>query len=94
MFALLGYPNEEFDGFTIDEAYHIAAGVSYVRHADFRINPAHPPLVKLWMASLLDATTLPLSRFTRTEGGRVQIDCGSRGNIRMPNLRVSCDGEL
>jgi hypothetical protein len=23
------------DGFTIDEAYHIAAGVSYVRYADF-----------------------------------------------------------
>ena len=24
------------DGFTIDEAYHIAAGVSYVRFGDFR----------------------------------------------------------
>jgi hypothetical protein len=24
------------DGFTIDEAYHIAAGVSYVRYHDFR----------------------------------------------------------
>lgn len=32
------------DGFTIDEAYHIAAGVSYVRLGDFRINPEHPPL--------------------------------------------------
>jgi hypothetical protein len=32
------------DGFTIDEAYHIAAGVSYVRYSDFRINPEHPPL--------------------------------------------------
>jgi hypothetical protein len=29
------------DGFTFDEAYHIAAGVSYVRYADFRINPEH-----------------------------------------------------
>lgn len=29
------------DGFTFDEAYHIAAGVSYGRHADFRINPEH-----------------------------------------------------
>ena len=27
------------DGFTIDEAYHIAAGVSYVKYHDFRINP-------------------------------------------------------
>lgn len=44
------------DGFTIDEAYHIAAGVSYVRHADFRINPEQPPLVKLWVGSLISAT--------------------------------------
>ena len=49
------------DGFTIDEAYHIAAGVSYVRHADFRINPEHPPLVKLWVGSLISATGFRLS---------------------------------
>src|SRR5579863_2970766 len=44
------------DGFTIDEAYHIAAGVSYVRQADFRINPEHPPLVKLWVGSFIAPT--------------------------------------
>ena len=44
------------DGFTIDEPYHIAAGVSYVRHADFRINPEQPPLVKVWVGSLISAT--------------------------------------
>lgn len=44
------------DGFTIDEAYHIAAGVSYVRHADFRINPEQPPLIKVWVGSLICAT--------------------------------------
>lgn len=44
------------DGFTIDEAYHIAAGVSYVRYRDFRINPEHPPLVKLWVGSVISAT--------------------------------------
>jgi hypothetical protein len=44
------------DGFTVDEAYHIAAGVSYVRYADFRINPEHPPLVKLWVGSFISAT--------------------------------------
>jgi len=31
------------DSFHLDEGYHIAAGVSYVRHADFRINPEHAP---------------------------------------------------
>ncbi len=35
------------DGFTIDEPYHIAAGASYLRWGDFRLNPEHPPLVKL-----------------------------------------------
>src|SRR6266852_8874122 len=49
------------DGFTIDEAYHIAAGVSYVRNADFRINPEHPPLVKLWVGTLISATGFRLS---------------------------------
>jgi len=44
------------DGFTIDEAYHIAAGVSYVRLGDFRLNPEHPPLVKLWVGSFITAT--------------------------------------
>jgi hypothetical protein len=41
------------DGFTIDDAYHITAGVSYVRLRDFRLNPEHPPLVKLWVGAAL-----------------------------------------
>ena len=41
------------DGFTIDEAYHITAGVSYVKLHDFRLNPEHPPLVKLCVGALL-----------------------------------------
>jgi hypothetical protein len=44
------------DGFTIDEAYHIAAGVSYVRLGDYRVNPEHPPLVKLWVGSFVSRT--------------------------------------
>jgi len=44
------------DGFIIDEAYHIAAGVSYTKYHDFRINPEHPPLVKLWVGSIVQAT--------------------------------------
>jgi dolichyl-phosphate-mannose--protein O-mannosyl transferase len=49
------------DGFTIDEAYHIDAGVSYARYADFRINPEHPPLVKLWVGSFMSATGFHLN---------------------------------
>jgi tetratricopeptide (TPR) repeat protein len=51
------------DDFTIDEAYHIAAGVSSVQRGDFRINPEHPPLVKLWVGSLMSATGFYLSAF-------------------------------
>jgi tetratricopeptide (TPR) repeat protein len=50
------------DGFTLDEAYHIAAGVSYVKYGDFRINPEHPPLVKLWVGSMIAATGFELDR--------------------------------
>ena len=55
------------DSFTIDEAYHIAAGVSYVKYGDFRINPEHPPLVKLWVGSFIAATGFhmePLRQFS------------------------------
>ena len=39
------------DSFTIDEPYHIVAGASYVRTGDFRLNPEHPPLMKLWLGA-------------------------------------------
>ena len=55
------------DGFTLDEAYHIAAGVSYAKYGDFRINPEHPPLVKLWVGRMMAATGFqmdPLRQFT------------------------------
>ena len=49
------------DSFTVDESYHIAAGVSYVKMRDFRVNPEHPPLVKLWVGSLLSVTGFRLA---------------------------------
>ena len=61
------------DGFTIDEAYHIAAGVYYVRLGDFRINPEHPPLVKLWVGSLVASTgfrTITLRSFSDKQDER------------------------
>lgn len=61
------------DGFTVDEAYHIAAGVSYVKYGDFRINPEQPPLVKLWVGSVISATGFrmdPLRQFGDKLGER------------------------
>ncbi len=51
------------DDFTLDEPYHIVAGVSYVQRADFRINPEHPPLVKLWVGSIISTLGFRLSPF-------------------------------
>ena len=35
---------------TFDEPIHLLGGYSYLKWNDFRINPEHPPLVKLWAA--------------------------------------------
>jgi hypothetical protein len=44
------------DAVTIDEPWHIVAGTEYVRLGDFRLNPEHPPLVKLWIGALMPAS--------------------------------------
>ena len=51
------------DGWTQDEGYHTVAGVSYVQRGDFRINPEHPPLVKLWVGAIVSATGFHLNPF-------------------------------
>jgi tetratricopeptide (TPR) repeat protein len=49
-----------FDSFTADENYHVVAGVSYFRTGDYRINPEHPPLVKLWVGAFIPESVLAL----------------------------------
>jgi tetratricopeptide (TPR) repeat protein len=56
------------DGFTFDEAYHIAAGASYLRFHDFRVNPEHPPLVKLIAGATATPAILHLSFPPHFEG--------------------------
>lgn len=53
------------DSQTTDEAAHLAAGYSYWRTGDFRLNPEHPPLIKL-------AASLPLLALRSLE-----LDLGS-----------------
>jgi len=52
-----------FDSFTIDEAYHIGAGVAYVKTGDFRLNPEQPPLVKLWTGAFVSGFGYHLSPY-------------------------------
>ena len=40
------------DSFTVDEPYHMVSGIAYVQTGDFRLNPEHPPLTKLWVGLL------------------------------------------
>jgi uncharacterized membrane protein (Fun14 family) len=50
------------DGFTIDEPWHVTAGVAYLRTGEYYLNPEHPPLVKL-----VAALAAPRSVFQFTE---------------------------
>lgn len=53
------------DSLDIDEFYHITAGVSYVRLGDYRLNPEHPPLVKLWTGAFLTEPVFHLPPLVR-----------------------------
>ena len=48
------------DGFTIDEPWHITAGVSHVRVSDFRLNPEQGPVVKLWIGAVFGSGAFQL----------------------------------
>lgn len=53
------------DSLGIDEPYHITSGVSYVRLGDYRLNPEHPPLVKLWVGMFLTRNVFQLPPLTQ-----------------------------
>jgi len=67
------------DSFTLDEGWHIAAGVAYVQTGDYRLNPEHPPLVKLWTGAYVASQGFQLSPYRvlkdkNDERGFVQDD--------------------
>ena len=47
------------DSVTFDEGVHIASGLTALGRGDFRLNPEHPPLAKLWAAVPLVAAGIP-----------------------------------
>jgi len=55
--AVLAYTAAWNDTMITDEDPHIAAGIGYVQKADMRLNPEHPPLVKVLAA--LPVTLIP-----------------------------------
>jgi 4-amino-4-deoxy-L-arabinose transferase-like glycosyltransferase len=53
VFAVCGWCSLTRDATTFDETAHLGAGISYLETGDFRLNPEHPPLVKLIAAAPL-----------------------------------------
>ena len=45
--GVLAFGSSAGDSLTVDESPHIVAGYSYVVEGDYRLNPEHPPLLKL-----------------------------------------------
>lgn len=65
------------DGMQIDEAWHAVAGISYARTGDFRLNPEHPPLIKLWVGAAMPESKFRLAPFVAMDdkaGEREFID--------------------
>jgi tetratricopeptide (TPR) repeat protein len=50
VFSLLTLTSARQKSPTFDEPTHLFAGYSYLKWADFRVNPEHPPFAKLWSA--------------------------------------------
>jgi 4-amino-4-deoxy-L-arabinose transferase-like glycosyltransferase len=59
---------------TFDETVHLFAGYSYLKWGDYRVNPEHPPLVKMLAAAPLLALDLNDSHITPRERSIVQRD--------------------
>jgi 4-amino-4-deoxy-L-arabinose transferase-like glycosyltransferase len=53
LFVVCGFISLSRESATFDETAHVFAGVSYLETGDFRLNPEHPPLVKLIAAAPL-----------------------------------------
>jgi hypothetical protein len=53
VFGLLAVASLVQESATYDEAVHLSAGLSYWEERDFRLNPEHPPLIKLLAAAPL-----------------------------------------
>lgn len=50
LFAVAACVSLRLDSATFDESVHLFSGVSYLQTGDFRLNPEHPPLAKMWAA--------------------------------------------
>src|SRR5262249_21995244 len=76
------------DGFTIDEPWHITAGVAYFRTGEYYLNPEHPPLVKL-----VAALAVPQSIFQFSEPSGL-LDKDTERNFVQATMYQRNDADL
>jgi 4-amino-4-deoxy-L-arabinose transferase-like glycosyltransferase len=55
------------DSFTVDEAPHLAAGYTYWHYQTGRLNPEHPPLLKLLSAAFVRGVDVPRALVERPD---------------------------
>lgn len=60
LWLALAFSSARYKTVVIDECPHIAAGLTAIEHFDFRINPEHPPLIKV-------LSVLPVYLFARPD---------------------------
>jgi hypothetical protein len=80
---------------TFDEPAHVLSGYSYLKWADWRPNPEHPPFAKIWAAIPLLAFDLKDPRPSRPHWDRI-LDSSlgySTNNVAEDLLFVDNDGE-
>jgi hypothetical protein len=63
LFAIVrSWYGTQLDSLANDEPYHIVSGAYYAQTGDFRLNPEHPPLSKIWVG-LWNSDNLKLRPF-------------------------------
>lgn len=79
-------------GLTSDEVSHFGAGLSYLHYGDFRMNPDHPPLVKVMVALPVYLIDPPEMDPTVTEQQHINWECSSQYHYGYHLLFRQADG--
>jgi 4-amino-4-deoxy-L-arabinose transferase-like glycosyltransferase len=81
---------------TIDEAVHLSAGFSYLKTGDFRLNPEHPPLIKMLAALPLvfTKTQFPITSMTWTTWDQYQLGAEFLYHNTLPATTILFLGRL
>jgi 4-amino-4-deoxy-L-arabinose transferase-like glycosyltransferase len=87
--GILSYSAALTESFTTDEPLHLAAGASYLATGDFRLNPEHPVLAKVWAA--LPLWFIPHTPFTEDLNGWAY---GGVSQVAIDWLEHENDGNL